>query len=177
MLNSYLSFNTNLLQPHKFRVTFSRFPNVTYRCTSTSLPGISLGRIEQPSPFVTRPLPGDKLIYDDLELTFQVDENLKNWLEIHDWMRAIGKPTSYSERQKIQPNAKNVFTGQVYCDAVVIPLSSQNNPLYEIQYKDCWPQRLTPIKWAVNSSSEEIIIATVTLPYLYYDIVPIKTDL
>jgi hypothetical protein len=176
-LENVLSTNSNLLQPNKFRLVLGNFPNVVYRCTAVELPGITLGRIEQTSPFAVRPIPGDKLIYDDLELTFQVDEDLKNWLEIHNWMRAIGKPKDFRERRKVQPNPLNAQTGQVYSDATVIVLSPKNNPLYSIEYKACWPSRLTPIRWAADTDANEIIVATVTLPYIYYDIVAQKSNM
>ena len=179
MLESSLSLNHNFLQPNKFRLVLGRFPNVQYRCTASTLPGISLPRLSQPSMFAEQPIPGTTLQYDDLELTFQVDEDLKNWLEIHDWMRAIGKPTDFAERRRVQPNVNSARSNgaQVYTDATVIVLSSHNNPTYEIQYKDCWPQRLTPIRWATTTDGQEIIVATVTLPYTYYDIIPIGVNL
>ncbi len=176
-LSSILSRNTNLLQPNKFRLVFGQFPNVVYRCMGTNLPGISLGRLVQTSPFAARPIPSSKLIYDDLELTFAVDEDMKNWLEIHNWMRAIGKPTSYEERRRIQPNPNNIFSGQEYTDAIVLVMSSKNNPTYEIQFKDTWPMRLTPIEWKTTTDAAEVIVATVTLAYLYYDVVPLKSGL
>ena len=38
------------------------------------------------------PVPGDKLCFGDLEITFLVDENLENYREIHGWMYGIGFP-------------------------------------------------------------------------------------
>ena len=32
---------------------------------------------------------GEKLTYDDLTITFIVDENLENYIEIHNWINFI----------------------------------------------------------------------------------------
>jgi hypothetical protein len=168
-----LSENNNLLQPTKFKLVLGRFPNLVYFCQETELPGISLPSVIQPSPFADRPMPGDKLVYDDLPLTFMVDENLQNWLELHNWLRALGKPTTYVERQSLRPPGGKGL-GKEYCDASVMILSSHNNPTYEIQYKDCFPINLTPIRWSTQSSANQVLVATVVLKYLYYDIIKVN---
>lgn len=177
MSDSILSQNHNLLQPTKYRLVLARLPNVVYWCQETELPGINLPDTAiQVSPFVTRYTPGDKLEYEPLSLSFQVDELLQNWLEIHNWMRALGKPTDYAERRSlaIQGGIKGTRTNLDYSDATIVVLSAKNNPTYEIQYKDCWPTQLTPIKWSAADSANDIITAQVTFRYLYYDIVRVS---
>ena len=42
--------------------------------------------------FAAIPLMGDILAYEDLTITFIVDENLENYIEMHTWLTAIGFP-------------------------------------------------------------------------------------
>ena len=93
--------NPNFLQPNKFILTFGRTPNMTYFCQSLSIPGISLGEVPVTNPFLDVYSPGEKAIYDLLNVTFMVDEELKSWLEIHDWIRAMTFPKEFEEYQKL----------------------------------------------------------------------------
>jgi len=52
---------------------------MTYFCQSLSIPGISLGEVPVNNPFLDVYSPGEKAIYDLLNVTFMVDEELKSW--------------------------------------------------------------------------------------------------
>jgi hypothetical protein len=162
--DSVLTTNSNLLQTTKFRLVFNRIPNVEYFLTEVNLPGVSLPRNVQPTPFRDRPVPGDKLDWEELRLVFNVDENLKNWQELYNWIRGLGKPTNFGEYSKIKKESN------VYSDAVLMPLSSHNNVTYKIHFKDAWPQNLSGIRWTTQGSANEPIISEAVFQYLYYDI-------
>ena len=89
--------NVNLLHPNKFTLTFHRLPEMEYFCQGASVPGISMGEALRNTPFVDLYSPGDKAIYDLFNVTFFVDEELKSWISIHDWIRAATFPTEYEE--------------------------------------------------------------------------------
>ena len=61
------------------------------------MPGLSLAEVPVNNPFLDVYSPGEKAIYDLLNVTFMVDEELKSWLEIHDWIRAMTFPTDFQE--------------------------------------------------------------------------------
>jgi len=84
--------------PTKFKFNIIKLPKVEYFCTAVNLPGISLAdNYSQPTPFRNIPLPGEKLDYEPLSMTFLVDENLENYQEIHGWLRGLGFPGGYGE--------------------------------------------------------------------------------
>ena len=167
-----LTKNPNLIQQTKFRLMFTRMKNVTYFCTQAKIPGISLARVDQPSPFVDRPTPGDKLVYDEVDITFNLDEDLTNWREGHDWMRALGKPTDFAERRQVTPPslAAGFFQRREYSDATLLILTSHNNGNIEVQFKDTFPISLTGIDFDSTTSAHETLTATVRLAYFYYDL-------
>ena len=41
--------------------------------------------------------PGDELFYETFNMEFLVDENLKNYYQVHDWIREIATPVSDRE--------------------------------------------------------------------------------
>jgi hypothetical protein len=62
----------------------------------------------QPTRFNKIPQPGDELYYEDLYIKFLVDENMKNWYQVHDWMREIATPVSDREFKYSRGNIRSV---------------------------------------------------------------------
>ena len=69
--------NTNLLQPTKYLLTFSRMPTVQYFCQAVNLPGVSVGQAPLNFPSVDVYAPGNKITYNNFMITFTVDEQLQ----------------------------------------------------------------------------------------------------
>ena len=84
--------NKNMLSPTGFRFVLNRTPNVNYFTYSVPIPTLSLGEIDVENPNVRVPNPGDKLRYEPLSIRFRVDEDLSNYLEIHNWLVSLGYP-------------------------------------------------------------------------------------
>ena len=60
-------------EPTKFRFSLIKLPKVEYFCTAANIPGITLGGANHPTPLKDIPIPGDKLDYDTLNISFLVD--------------------------------------------------------------------------------------------------------
>lgn len=166
--------NPNFLQPNKFQLNFSRVPNIQYFCQSVGVPGISLSEVPQNTPFVDLFVPGEKAIYDMLNVTFLIDEEMKSWIEIHDWIRAMTFPTQYEEYQRLGQLNKNVslranITPQ-YSDATITILSSSNIPYYRFKFFDCFPTSISSFVMAATDSPDSAMTADATFRYSYYNI-------
>jgi hypothetical protein len=166
--------NPNFLHPHKFQLNFARVPNVQYFCQSVSVPGISTGEIPRNNPFVDLYSPGEKLIYDVMNITFYVDEELKAWLEIHDWLRAMTFPTDFTEYQNL--NNLNNYTRYAnsdrpqFAEGSLTILSSSNKPYYKFKFIDMFPVSLSSFVVATSDSPDTIITADATFRFAYYNV-------
>lgn len=166
--------NPNFLQPNKFQLNFARSPNVQYFCQSLSVPGISMSEVPQMTPFVDIFVPGEKAIYDLLNITFLVDEELKSWIEIHDWIRAMTFPKEFAEYGKL--DRLNKYTTHVqtktpqYSDATVTLLSSSNTPYYKFKFYGVFPTTLSTFVMSATDSPDTVVTADATFRYMYYDI-------
>ena len=166
--------NPNFLQPNKYQLNFGRSPNVRYFCQSLSVPGISLSEIPQNNPFVDVYVPGEKAIYDLLNITFIVDEELKSWLEIHDWIRAMTFPKDFEEYKQL--DRLNKYTTNIptvkpqYSDATITLLSSSNTPYYNFRFYDVFPTTLSTFVMSATDSPDTIITADATFRYSYFDV-------
>lgn len=166
--------NPNMYQPNKFQLNFSRVPNLQYFCQMITLPGISTSEIPVNNPFVELYAPGEKAIYDVLNITFLVDMELKAWLEIHDWLRALTFPTEYEEYQSL--GQLNKFTSAArsnlpqYSDGSVTLLSASNKPYFKINFVDLFPIALSGFTVSATDSPETIITADATFRFTYYNV-------
>lgn len=165
--------NINYLQPNKFQLEFSRTPNMQYFAQSVTVPGISLSEAIILTPFVDLYAPGEKAIYDILNVTLLVDEELQSWLEIHDWIRAMTFPESfedYLQLPKLSKNAGVSSTKPQYSDATLTLLSSANTPTWRFKFIDCFPTSLSAIVMSASDSPETVITSDATFRFSYYNV-------
>jgi len=175
--------------PTQFKFQITKLPKVEYFCTSVNLPAVSISEVKQPTPFVDVPLPGTTLSYETLNMTFLVDENLENLQEIHGWIRGLGFPESYSEyaggldagADRSPSSAGSVSTepGKVkfgapsqaayFSDATLIVLTSKNNPIREVRFRDVYPTSIGELQYDQQATDVQYLTATVTFNYRGYD--------
>ena len=190
--NSYIRQPTKLdyADPTKFKFNILKLPKVEYFCTSVNLPGVSLAdNYSQPTPFRDIPLPGEKLSYDRLAMTFIVDENLENYQEIHGWLRGLGFPGGYQEFKTLIdagedrfPTSKNSVLGDagrskfaapsqggIFSDATLSILTSKNNAVVDVRFRDVFPISLSGLQYTQQAGDTDYLTATVTFDYKLYD--------
>jgi len=176
--------------PTQFKFSIIKLPKVEYFCTAVNIPGISLGgALSQATPLKDVPLPGDKLTYEPLSMTFLVDENLENFQEIHGWLVGLGFPRDYSEFKNLVSSGNDRFpaknlststesgkvkygaanTGGTYSDATLTVLSSKNNSQIEVRFRDVYPTGLTGLQYNQQADDVDYLTATVSFNYLIYD--------
>ena len=52
---------------------------------------------------------GDDLTFDNLEITFLVDEKLENYRELHQWLVGIGFPKSRTQFSSFRKDESSTF--------------------------------------------------------------------
>ena len=166
--------NPNMLQGNKFQLNFSRAPNLQYFCQTVTLPGLSTSEIPVQNPFVELYAPGEKAIYDTLNVTFLVDAEMTAWLEIHDWLRAMTFPTDYEEYRNLGKlnqftTAANSKTPQ-YTDGSVTILSAANKPYFKINFYDMFPIALGGFMMSATDTPETIITSDATFRFTYFNV-------
>lgn len=166
---------TDLLQSTKFRLTFEHLPNMTFFCQSANLPGVALTEIVRNTPFVDLYHAGEKLVYDTFNITFLVDEELRAWTEIHDWVRGLTFPTDFREyvnlaRQSPGSNFRaKVKAKPQYSDATLSIYTNKNNVNFRIKLYDVFPTSLGTILFNTSDSAENIITSDAIFRFSYYD--------
>lgn len=161
--------NKNFLNPLNFAFRIKRAPHVNFFTQELNIPGISLINTIQPNPFVNIPQPGDHITYENFTLTFKVDEALENYFEIHNWLRALGKPNDYGEYANIA--AKSMQSGEgVYSDLSVVLMNAVKLPIFEIVFRDAFPVALSDLNFRSTEDTVNYISASATFKYTLFDI-------
>ena len=83
--------------PTQFKFNIIKLPKVEYFCTEVNIPSLQMTNATQVTPLRDIPLPGTKLDFGDLVLTFMIDEKLENYEEIFGWLRGLGFPEDHSD--------------------------------------------------------------------------------
>jgi len=170
--------NRDILQSTKFKLNFTRLPGLTFFCQTANLPGLSLTEVMRNTPFVDLYVPGEKCIYDTLNVTMLVDEDLRDWQAIHDWLRAMTFPTEFEEYAKMETQFRDTQLRRggwqkippQYADASLTIHTNKNNPNIRVMFKDAFPTTLSGIQFSALDSAENIITCDVTFRYSYYNL-------
>ena len=104
--------------PVQFRFKCSKLPKVEFFCQTANIPGIGLGEAEVDTPLKSIPFPGDKVTYQDLAISFLVDENLENYKEIHDWIIGLGAPQNHTQFSDLRATSSDRFPGTSSSNAI-----------------------------------------------------------
>jgi len=168
--------NRNYLSPVGFKFSIVKVPKADFFSNSASIPGINLGFAEQPTYLKNIPVPGDKLTYSDFSLRFFVDENLTNYLQVHNWIRALGFPESLDEFTALKaddqynPSIDALNPLNEYSDASLFIYNSSYNEVARVDFKDVFPVSLSTINFDASDSSIQYVTAEATFKYSIYNI-------
>ena len=164
--------------PIQFRFKCSKLPKVEFFCQTANIPGIGLGVADIETPLKNIPLPGDKVTYQDLSISFLVDENLENYKELHDWIIGLGAPQKHSQFSDFRALSTDRFSGSkplpeggMYADATLTVLNSKNIAVTEIRFQNIFPTSLGSLSYDVQASDVDYLSTEVDFSYMYYEIV------
>ena len=173
--------------PTKFKFSITKLPKVEFFTTAANLPGINLGESIFPTPFKQVPVMGDDLTFDNLEITFLVDEKLENYREIHQWLVGIGFPKARTQFSSFRKDESQTFPtvesvkGDVtnpgtpsgiqamFGDATLTIMTSKNNPVMEVRFSDLYPVALSGLSFNQQEGDVTYLTATATFTYKLYE--------
>ena len=171
--------NRNFLSPTGFRFGLTRAPRVAFFSNSANIPDMNLGVAVQPSYLKDIDVPGDKLVFGDFNLKFLVDEDLKNYMEIQNWMRGLGFPESLNEIYQWQKdkapshypsNYQNENELNLYSDGTLAIYNSADNPNFKVKFENIFPYSLSALQFDAQVTDVQYLTATVNFKYTVYNI-------
>ena len=164
--------NRNFLSPIGFKFALAKYPKISYFCQTANIPSMNLSIQQQSTPFRSLPLEGF-IEYDPLTLSFLVDENLENYLILHNWIRALGTPDDTLERRSYKLKMQQEFgkdNNDLYADGTLMVLNSNFNHNFDVVFEDLMPIGLNALEFNATVDGTEYAMATVSFRYLAYQI-------
>jgi hypothetical protein len=171
------------LRPNGFKFLIQSLPKVTYFCQSANIPALTLGFATQATPFVTIPRPGEKLDFGELTIKFLIQEDMSNYIELYNWIIALGFPESrrqFQERFTAQsfrdpsvtsttmadgtPSARKTDATE-YSDATLLVIDSDNLPIARLNFSDCFPTSLSGVDFDVSTGDTQYFAAQAVFKY------------
>lgn len=167
--------NTNLLQPTKFLLTFSRIPAAQYFLQSVNLPGITAGQTMINTPIHDYYVAPVKMEFSNLNINFLLDESLQSWKDIYYWFRSVASPESIEERNRL----RRLQTGKddkssYYSDGILTLLSNLNNPIMRIEFFNLFPISLSDVQFDTRQSADDVMTADATFVFEYFNFLPVS---
>lgn len=171
---------TNFLRPNAFRFNIKNLPSVAFTCQSANLPSLTLGYVSQPTPFIDIPHVGDKNVFGDFTIRFLISEDMSNYIELYEWLVALGFPTDYNQYRNFTGDRLNRFPfvrdsrgapiAVAYSDATLTILDSNNVPKTNIKFKDAFPISVEALDFDITSSSVDYFVGIASFKYKQFEI-------
>lgn len=153
-----LTKNKNFLSPTGFKISIdsSKFANLEYFCTSTSLPTMTLNPIAIPFRGQQVVVPGDKIDYGQIDVRFIINEDMDNYIEMFNWIQDCSKSTN---------------TKDISYDITLSILTSKLNKNKQIKFVSAMPVSLDGFEFNVQNTDIEYLSASVTFQYTRFEFV------
>ena len=189
-------------QSNQFKVYLPIFPTTEWFVVRANIPGVSMSQASQYTPFVDIAVVGDKLQYDNFNMTFLVDEQLQNYMEMYNWVKNIGFPFSGREQFNTLSRPDNIDRGvgqklgvrrfkksyettdkevyekkndrNLYTDILMTILTSKNNPIVNVHIYEAFPISLGNIEYSQQESDTDYAQCEVSFAFSWFDVIPSK---
>ena len=168
--------------PTQFKFGIHQLPLVEYFVTAVDLPDIALATTVMNTPFKDIPIPGEKLTYGPLSITFLVDEYLENYISLHDWITGLGFPEKRSQFSQFRDTTSNTPAkagnqpavdrigsatpdAALYSDGYLMLLSNKNNPVVQIDFQDMFPTTIGALSYSQAATDVDYLTMTASFEY------------
>ena len=150
--------NRNFLAPNGFKFNLELFPGVDFFCQKVSIPGISVPSAEVTTRFRNVPIASSGgLSFDDLRVEFIVDEDLKNYLSIWEWIQINNLGEHMDTKRDPQ-----------YCLGELLILNSNYQPNVTVGFEGMFPVDISELSFDIGDTEIEYLHATATFKYTRY---------
>jgi hypothetical protein len=153
---------------------------VSFLCNAATVPGLQLGNAKQSTYLKDIPIPGDKIIYDDLQVRFLVDEDMENYLQLYKWITGLGYPESLDQFSQLKENDRFFPSSDPRdpynerSDATLQVLNSNFNSSVSFGFRDMYPTNLSPIPFDATFESQTYFTASCNFKYTIFNIIDIN---
>ena len=130
-----------------------------------------MGTANQPTYLKDLDVPGDKMTYGDFTLRFLVDENMENYMAVHNWLTGLGYPETTQQFRDLTTNDEGIRDlKEQFSDGSLHILNSNFKTQAIIKFRDLFPISLTSLDFEASDTDVNYFTAEVSFKYTVYNI-------
>jgi hypothetical protein len=153
------------LSPLGFKFQVKKLPTFVDYVQSVNFPNVMMG--ETPgvlNPFQRINIPGEHMEFGQLSVTFKLDADMANYIEIFDWIKGLAKPDNFDQYRVLSQQPKGSGLGP-QVDATLTILDSDLKANIEFYFSDIFPKELSGFKLDYTMEDVQYITADVQFSY------------
>jgi hypothetical protein len=154
--------NKNGILATHFQFELRKTSVTTFFCQSVNLPGLSLTPVEQKTMFNNIPRPSGALVPENLAINFMVDENLKNWFEIYNWLQECSDERDFT---KYKPPSQHLNS-----EGLLFIHDSNNQPRFKVNFENLFPVSLSGINFQTGQTNSTYQYCSANFRYTVFTI-------
>ena len=114
------------------------------------------------------------MTYGDFNLRFLVDENMENYMAIHNWLTGLGFPETTTQYQDLTTTSLGLRDEKsAFSDGSLRILNSNYKDIAIIKFLDLFPVSLTSLEFTATDTDINYFTAEVSFKYTVYQILGI----
>lgn len=137
----------NILNSNRFIFKVDRIPETSFFVQQAEIPDVSIpaptGLYIDNSAFV----PGSQIQFGDLSVQFTVDEDMKNYIEVFNWMTDC----KYDNRKPKPDKLKDLVS-----DGFLIVLDNSSSPNVKVAFHDLYPVSISRLGFSTESQPNPV---------------------
>ena len=137
-----LTLDSQTYSGAEFTIQTMMLPDVTAEGAPLLYKQINVGRAS------------DKIAFGTFEISYLIDEDLLNYKEIFDWLKA-NVETNHTATNHVR-------------DLTLTIMNSANNVTKQIKFVDAYPTTLSALPFDITTTDVEYLTAVVSFSYSYY---------
>ena len=163
--------NGNFLPADGFKVLIDKFPSMGPLCQGIYVPGMMMGEAIATNPFVDYSVPGDKLVFEKMNMTLAMDENMEVFREVVQWIKGMAFPSDFNQYGRTQLKSRTLdVVDDIYSDITLMILNSKSNPNMKITYYDAFPITVGGFQLSTTDTEAPHITVDVTFTFRDWEI-------
>jgi len=155
-------YSNNFLQNNGFTFTLTRIPQTVFRCTTVDVPSLTVSPATAPYTQGEQFFPGTANEFDELTISFLVDEGLANYEELYRW---ITQQRSYENQ--VPKNDREIL---LVSDGSLVTMTNSSNAGRTFYFKDLFPVTLGSLHFDTSVDSVQPVECTVSFRYSYFEL-------
>jgi hypothetical protein len=164
--------NINPLSPTGFRFNIAKLPEVEFFCQEVNLPDITLGEVTVNTPLSRMFVPGETLDYGTLEVQFLIDEEMRNFRSIKNWITALGFPEDHSQYSNYISQdeiARYSELARSYSEATLSILTNNNNESKIVVFRNLFPINLAGLQFTSTEPDVNYLVGRASFRFTFYE--------